>query len=177
MPSSLLAQWSEKEPGVLWLMRTAPRPAGRVLDVGPGCGKGAVLVREYVPSATSVWAVEAHPAYVVEHRLRDLYDTVRVGPFEALPKGWLEQFDTVLMVDVIEHIEKAAALRALDRCRGQVVICTPIMFAEAWEPGLPETEHHISHWVAEDFEATGHPIEQIIQARGGWLVRLGPKGA
>lgn len=176
MPSSLLAQWSEHEPGILWMLRTAPRPAGRVLDVGPGHGKGAVLLREYVDSVLVVYACEAAPEYVQRFHLFSKYDGVLSCRFEELWAPDLDMFDTILMIDVIEHMSKPAALAAIERCRGQVVVCTPIVFEEAWEPGMPETEHHVSLWGMEDFEGLSHPIEYATPARGGLLVRLGPKG-
>lgn len=171
MPTSLLEQW----PRILWLCGDA-RPPGRVLDVGPGHGKAATLLREYVAGVVEVWALEAHAAYVDEFRLRALYDVVGVGRFEDANPVWLTTCDTVLLVDVVEHMNKGEALAALDRCRGQIVICTPVLFEQTWRPGMPETERHVSQWCRDDFDATAHPVEWCKQQFGGWLVRLGPLG-
>lgn len=177
MPTSLLAQWSERDPGILWLLKSAPRSPGWVLDVGPGHGKASVLVPEYVPGVRGMAAVEAAPEYVDRFGLDRKYDGgVYLGRFEEMATMTLELFDTILMVDVIEHMEKAAALSTIERCRGQVVICTPVLFEEAWEPGLPESEHHVSVWEPGDFFESGHPVEQAYNTRGGYLIRLGPKG-
>lgn len=171
MPTSLLEQW----PRILWLCGEAREP-GVVLDVGPGHGKAAVLLREYVAGVEGVYALEAHEPYVDEYQLRRLYDRVTIGRFEDMPERWLQGADTVLLVDVIEHMAIEPAVAAIDRCRGQVIICTPCAFEEAWEPGMPDTEHHVSLWGPAEFAMTKHPVECIEEQYGGWLVRLAPKG-
>lgn len=174
MPTSLLSQWSEREPGILWLLKTAPRPAGRVLDVGPGHGKASVLLPEYVRSVSLVDAVEAAPEYVEKYGLEGKYGCVWPRRFEEMEQQWLDWYDSILMVDVIEHMPKPTALAAIERCRGQIVICTPVLFEEAWEPGLPETERHVSAWEPADFAESRHRMEQAYEIRGGYLIRLGP---
>lgn len=152
MPTSIL----EVAPAVLhylWEVRPADRPL-RVLDVGPGWGKYATLVREYVDPAAQLAAVEAWPAYIEDHRLDRLYDLIVAGDIRDQPDTWLDGFDAVLMVDVLEHIPKDEALRVLDRIGGWIVIATPRHFFEN-PPELPEPEAHVSHWTVADFEATG----------------------
>jgi len=168
MPTSLLAQWDT----ILRYIKEAPRPAGWVLDVGPGHGKAPTLLEEYVPSVEGVDALEACPEYVERFQLERKYGLVAVGRFEDQKEQFFDAYDTVLMVDVIEHMGKPWALAALDRVRGQVVICTPVHFAEAWEPGMPETEHHVSLWTPADF---GPRLEACYEINDGWIIRLAPR--
>ena len=81
--------------------------------------------------------------------------------------------DMVMMGDVIEHIEKEAALDFLDHCRGWVVIATPVEHFDTG-PDLPPTEAHVSHWTLADFEATGR-LDQHEIAYGAHVVRLAPR--
>lgn len=166
MPTSNLAVW----PWVIQLVHEVPHRS--VLDVGPGWGKAATLLREYCNERPErLAAVEVHPPYVVEHRLADLYDEVIVADVCDLTESELGEFDVVLMVDVIEHIEKDAAVELLARIPGRVVICTPVEFFSNG-PGLPDSETHRSHWTAEDFAATRR-VEVCSEVLGGWMVRLG----
>lgn len=167
MPTSNLAVW----PTLLWLVHEAD-PHRTVLDVGPGHGKAAVLLREYLTHPPEqIDAVEAHRPYVESFGLRVLYDNVFVDDVLDLPPERLAGYDVVLMADVIEHIDKTAALELLARIPGRVVISTPVEFFSNG-PGLPDSETHRSHWTAEDFLATGR-VEACQEQVGGWIVRLG----
>lgn len=168
MPTSNLAV----APSVLW--NVAEVSPASVLDVGPGWGKYAVLLREYLNDPPArIDAVEAWAPYVDDHRLRALYDDVHVGDCCGLDDATLASYELVLMVDVIEHIEKPAAVEFLGRVPGRVVICTPVAWFDTG-PGLPSTEAHVSHWTVDDFVATGR-VEAYSEVLGGHVVRLGPR--
>lgn len=156
-------------PWVVALVHDVPHQ--RVLDVGPGHGKYAVLLREYTTPPEQLDAVEAHTPYVVAYDLDGLYDQVFHADVCDLTDEQLAAYDLVLMVDVIEHIDKDAAVALLDRIPGRVVICTPVDFFHNG-PGLPDSETHRSHWTGADWEATRR-VESCSTQLGGWLVRLG----
>lgn len=74
--------------------------------------------------------------------------------------------DCVLMLDVLEHMEKDAALRVLEMAKRaalrQVVVYTPEGFkyqeGDAWGLGGDEWQRHRSGWIPMDFE--GWSIER-----------------
>jgi len=182
MPTSNLAV----APHVLALVEQVPHAS--VLDVGPGWGKYAVLLSEYLNAKPArIDAVEAWAPYIHDHGLERLYevmyhgdacDTFWIGPASSVHRAdeVLAGHDIVLMVDVIEHIAKPAARALLDRIPGRVVICTPVdWFSNG--PGLPPTENHVSHWERADWDDIGQsrPVEVCYTNLGGWLVRLGPR--
>lgn len=163
MPSSLLAQW----PFILSAANlVAPKT---VLDVGPGWGKGAVLLREYVPSVTKIDAVEAHGPYIMEHGLGALYRAVHRSRFEEMTVEQLAGYDLVLMVDVIEHIEDGVAMHVLQRVAKHLLVCTPDVFEVSWVPGLPETERHVSVWTPEMVENCGFDCLHLDREFAGWV--------
>lgn len=165
MPTSNLALW----PAILHLVWE--RQPARVLDIGPGWGKAAGLLREYVNPEIKVDAVEAWDGYVND-RLRATYDDVISGDALLLPDFTFARYDMVLMVEVIEHMDKQAALALLDRIRCPVVVCTPATFFPNG-PGLPPTEEHVSLWSAADF---GDRVEADRSQIGAVLVRLAALG-
>lgn len=177
----------------LWEARPADRPI-RVVDVGPGWGKYATLIREYIDSDAEISAIEKWEGYIDEHRLDVLYDAVipidvldLIGPLTGsdpetedveIALDLVVAADVVLLVDVVEHLEKRQALRLLDALPGYVIVCTPRDFFH--NPAhLPEPERHVSHWTADDFFLTGrldrHETD-MIDSLGAILVRLAPRG-
>lgn len=166
MPTSNLAMW----PMILQLAKEVkPR---RVLDVGPGHGKGAVLLREYVgcPPIERIDAVEAWEPYVTP-RLRAAYDTVLVVDVLDMAEHDLASYDLVLMVDVIEHLEKGDGLALLERIPGRVIVCTPMEFFQNPQHLQIPPEAHWSLWSLADFAGR---VEMDASQLGGVLVRLGP---
>lgn len=164
MPTSKL----ELAPVVLayiWEVRPPDRPI-RVVDVGPGWGKYATLIREYVDPEAEVAGIEAWEPYVDEHDLDCLYGEhglLTCDALEALPghdteEAWmvrqlLTRADVVLMIDVLEHMPKPEALNLLTLIPGHVVFCTPVDYFENPDD-LPPTERHVSHWTLADFAGT-----------------------
>ncbi len=156
-------------PEVLSLVQTTG--AHTVLEVGPGHGKYGVLCREYA-AVEHIDAVEAWEPYISDFGLEGIYRRVYKGDACQLPDRVLATYDCVLMVDVIEHIAKDAALVLLDRIPGWVVVCTPQDFF--LQPHEVPTEHHISHWQVADVEHNPR-LEHWRYQMGGFLFRLRPK--
>lgn len=172
MPTSNLAHAIP----ILNLVETIDPHPETILDVGPGWGKYATLLREYLNHPpTKIDAVEVHEPYVHDHRLAALYDVVAIGDACDLTPALLATYDLVLMVDVIEHLDKDRALALLDRIPGWVVICTPVEFFSNG-PGLPDSETHRSHWTADDWDALAARVDVICyDVENAWIVRLSPQ--
>lgn len=185
MPTSNLAIWPEIIHAVHQVSHR------RVLDVGPGHGKAAVLLREYLNDPPNlIDAVEAWQPYVGQFRLERLYDRCFVGdvtgqewhlgpertPWDA--QRQLDSYDLVLMADVIEHLTLDAGIDLLARIPGRVVICTPTQFFDN-DPTHrhPITEQHLSHWTEKVWDRVAsaiRPLEVRYATLGGWIVRTGP---
>lgn len=172
MPSSSLLA----APQIIHLVHTTPNKR-RVLDVGPGWGKYATLLREYLdPRPEVIDAVEAWGPYVDAHRLRNLYRKVWACDVRDLTDETLARYDVTLMVDVIEHLPLDDGHALLDRIPGVVVLSTPVAFFQN-PPGLPPTETHRSHWTSREFDrvAQTRPIEWQGVVAGQHVLRLGAR--
>jgi 2-polyprenyl-3-methyl-5-hydroxy-6-metoxy-1,4-benzoquinol methylase len=77
-----------------------PRPLGRVLDVG--CGAGALASGLRGAGATQLVGIEVVPS-VAQLALQEL-DQVLVGPVEHRVEELEGLFDTILCLDVLEHL-------------------------------------------------------------------------
>jgi 2-polyprenyl-3-methyl-5-hydroxy-6-metoxy-1,4-benzoquinol methylase len=87
-----------------------PRPAGAVLDVGCGQGANAVALRE--AGASSIVGIEIMPE--AAERARERLDEVLVGAVEDRLADLRGPFDTILFLDVLEHlVDPGAVLRAV----------------------------------------------------------------
>ena len=155
------------------LAGTVPTAPAKILDVGCGYGKHGVLLREYVHPTPEVHGIEAWEPYVDAHRLRGIYDNLIVGDALDLTAQQLDQYDMVVMGDVIEHMDKDAALDFLGRIRGWVIVATPVLHFHTDE-GLPPTEAHVSHWTRADFDGTGR-LDHYEERFGAIICRLAPR--
>jgi 2-polyprenyl-3-methyl-5-hydroxy-6-metoxy-1,4-benzoquinol methylase len=99
--------YANERPDVVALL---PRPLGRVLDVG--CGEGGLAAGLRAAGATEIVGIE-----VVENvaaRARSTLDRVHVGRVEDTLDDLTGTFDTVLCLDVLEHlIDPGSVLSAL----------------------------------------------------------------
>lgn len=92
------------------LVALLPRPLGRVLDVGCGEGATAAVMREQ--GAHHITGIELDPE--AAHRARGACDVVLEGPVEDRLTDLEGPFDTILCLDVLEHLaEPRGVLRAL----------------------------------------------------------------
>lgn len=146
-----------------------------ILDIGPGNGKFGLLMREYLHyDIERLDCIEAEPTYIERFRwLHCIYDNVYQGDALDMTEEELAPYELVMMHDVIEHMEKKAALRLLDRIRGAVTILTPEKFFTQHVPGVP-SEDHVSHWLPKDFADTGRQVKCYTKL-GGIVALLGPK--
>lgn len=122
-----------------------------VCDIGPGWGKYGSMCREYLPGLERVDAVEVPQGRMP---LQDhIYDNVITADArECSPDLW-SRYDLVLMVDVIEHMDKIEGQRILGdiiNSGAEVLVSTPKIFEEQHDETNP-FETHICCYTWEDF--------------------------
>ena len=185
----MASSFSSQIPGILHVIqRVAPKT---VLDIGKGFGKYGFLIHEYCgipnlrrvdPSLTMreqsdirIDAVEVDENLLLPH-LSQIYDKVHVGDVLTIYKG-LPRYDLVLMIDIIEHIDKEAATGMLKAFLSQgsvILVATPRIFFPQHLDGqdLYDSvyERHVSHWTTGDFKSLGFVEHQHYDSGAVYLL-------
>jgi 2-polyprenyl-3-methyl-5-hydroxy-6-metoxy-1,4-benzoquinol methylase len=95
--------YANERPDVL---EALPRPLGRVLDVG--CGAGGMGPGLKAAGASEVVGIEIQPA--AAERAATVLDRVIIGPVESSLDELDGSFDTILCLDVLEHLPDPGAV-------------------------------------------------------------------
>jgi len=155
--------WHTPE-GLRAAVRQAVAPSDILLDIGSGI------------MPLSLWVPRVHiccePFHSYLTRLQEETRPAR-HRFVYLQMGWQEvvnalppgSVDTVVLVDVVEHLEKNVALKLLERTvrlvRRQMLVSTPLGFcpqhyeagqADAWGMDGAAWQEHRSGWNLSDFD-------------------------
>jgi hypothetical protein len=158
----------------------------KLLDIGKGFGKYGFLIHEYVgirptqkinpaqslkeQSQLLIDAVEADPDLMLPH-LDQLYNKVYFGDILKIYRE-LPEYDLVLMIDIIEHINKEEAIHLVKHLLSRsnnIIIATPIDFFEQ-ELYQSEFERHVSHWTRDDFKNLGFLDLQFFEEGAVYLL-------
>lgn len=126
------------------------RHGGVVLDIGAG-----IRPQGLVKGHTRI-CVEPFGPYADQLEVRG-YTVIRQTAREALQQSG--PVDTVVLLDVIEHMEKAEGQIVIDLAQAkaqQVVVFTPLGFlpqsGDAWGMGGEAWQEHRSGWEPAEFE-------------------------
>jgi hypothetical protein len=140
-------------------------PTDVLLDIG--CG---IMPQTYLAPSVHI-CVEPFQEYVdvlkqkTEHAADRSYLILKNTWDEALTSLPAKSVDTVILADVIEHLEKEVALALLKKteavARQQILIFTPLGFLpqahpdgiDAWGLGGGAWQEHKSGWTPDDFGA------------------------
>lgn len=182
MASSFLSQ----VPQIIYLISQL-KPKS-ILDIGKGFGKYGFLIHEYIgidntkglsPDKTMkeqsnviIDAMEIDEQLFLPH-LNQIYDKVYKGSILEM-YSQLPNYDLLLMIDVIEHLNKDAALKMLEHFASRkikMIIATPEKYFHQHLYNSPY-EEHISHWQLSDFRKICFVEHQKID--GGVIYYLSP---
>jgi ABC-type polysaccharide/polyol phosphate transport system ATPase subunit len=151
------------------IVRARLEPARSVVDVGPGINPQTLL------SADVHVCIEPFEPYVARLRANvgeDPRFVFLTGTWaEILPAFADHSIDTILALDVIEHLERADGQQFLVEstrvARRQIVLFTPLGFyPQSYDPGDRDRwgmggglwQTHRSGWTPEDFPNTWHIV-------------------
>jgi SAM-dependent methyltransferase len=157
----------------------AVRPTS-ILDVGLGNGKLGFIARDYLDVMIGErykkkqWqlqldGIEVYGDYIQDHQ-RAIYNDIFVGDAFDVIDG-LNQYDMILMGDVLEHFDKPRGLEFMDKCfaHAQKAIALFIPLGDGWSQGAiygNPYETHLSAWQIDDFlPACRH--HQLIEYEAG----------
>lgn len=124
-----------------------------VLDVG--CGNDSPLGR--IKRTFVSEGIDIYKKCIDVSKKRKLHDSYRLGDIKRLQKYYEpKSFDTVISIDVIEHLTKKQSLKMIKDmemiARKKIILMTPRGYIDqhAYD-GNPYQQHH-SGWQAKDLE-------------------------
>lgn len=126
-----------------------------ILDVGPGAGKWATLLKK---QGRMITGVEIHEPYVNQFNLRSLYDEIIIG--DVCEISFLQEeigafYELVLLGDVLEHLTVEQATDLLERLK-VCGIATLVLVPFGYEQGECYGNPHEAHKQPELTEALFH---------------------
>jgi SAM-dependent methyltransferase len=159
--------WRAITPILEVILDLDPRPR-RVLDIGIGTGKYGFLLREYLrywddhlrvsANPIQIDGIEIFPDYVTDLQ-RKIYDQIQIGDaIQILPHIKDDSYDLLLVLDVIEHLDRATGMQLLRECQrvaALVIVSTPRIFVHQPEKWHNPAEEHQSLWAQADFNEAG----------------------
>lgn len=155
-----------------WWLRRELDSANSLLDAG--CGDGA-MARNIAKPGQWIVGLDIDPAKVSAARSLGVHASFVVASLDRLPFRD-SSFDQVFSCEVIEHLDKEAALVALDEFarvgKDRVVVTTPN--GEGEEPSAAAHDPHMEHkceWSAMELQSLGFSVSGL-GARWAW----GPQG-
>lgn len=116
-----------------------------ILDVGPGAGTYARLLRPILPSGARIHALEIHAPYVERFGLADVYDEIQIGDARTAK---FPRLDVIILGDVIEHMSlddaKTVWFKARGAAKKAVILSLPIVpYPQGeWEGNTHEAHLH-----------------------------------
>jgi SAM-dependent methyltransferase len=130
-----------------------------ILDVG--CGKGrpmAFLNRRHRFFAVGI---DIFRPYLLEAKALAAYDVLVQGDVRCFPFR-SHSFDTVLLIEILEHLERAeglALIQAVEQiARRQVLITTPVGHYEQHEYDSNPWQEHRHIWGPRELRALGYRV-------------------
>ena len=153
--------------GIVDFVNSRVKKGDKILDLGCGDCKVSKGLENVV--TVDAWE-KANPDHLIH-----------LGK-ESLPAEWENGFDIVLMLDIIEHLERGRGLILLEDakrvCRREIILLTPLKWStneikdkRSWYYGNPYNIHR-SLWRRMDFLSTEgwrrYPVEKNYYYVGVW---------
>lgn len=138
----------------------------RVLDIGPGSGTYARLIRvENQLAPRAHWtAVEIWKPYIERYGLAEIYDTIINQDARRLDWKTMLRFDVTIAGDVLEHMTKIEAIALVDNIltnSGILIVSIPIRHMPQDDQAYdnPYEAHVKDDWSHDEvMETWGHNI-------------------
>lgn len=161
------SHWKNKKPITRYLSEqigTGASDPATILDLGIGAGDIGKRIKTKIDAATRITGVEVWEK--CRGRKWAYYDEVVIQDIRTYVQRESERFDFVLLIDVLEHLDKPEGTKLLDRlkaiARRAAIVSTPITtYPQGSLWGNPYQRHRCV-WPHEDL--TGQGFRRIFAA-------------
>lgn len=132
-----------------------------ILDIGPGWGTYARLLRPHLPD-THFTGIEIFAPYIDKYDLTDWYDVLYIADARELP---FPDADVVILGDVIEHmsLQEARDVWLKARCASRVAVFLSLPIIE-YAQGECEGNVHETHLHTWDHETVLIELDGITES-------------
>jgi len=142
-----------------WFKTNVPT-SKRILDVGPGEGTYAILLKSlgYRIDAVEIWA-----PYIDEYKLREKYDLVYTGSILDFD---ISNYDFIILGDVLEHIPADDAQKLIGKIialKKECLVAVPYMMEQGTHNGNVFETHHQADLTPEVMNSR-YPFLTLIYA-------------
>jgi 2-polyprenyl-3-methyl-5-hydroxy-6-metoxy-1,4-benzoquinol methylase len=148
------------------------RQLSSVLDLGCGVGMYARDIRKVLPPEVTLYGVDGYWPYL-NSELAPLYDVrINASIFDFVDGRITIPVDCVICMDVIEHCDRAQALRLSDWLLKQPMayLSTPLFDFQQGAVGGNSLECHRTWFSMEELQEMGWlPIVKIEWDKRGWI--------
>ncbi len=130
-----------------------------VLDVGCGSNSPLAKVRKHFYSV----GVDIHKPSIAMSKKNKIHDEYKIGDVFMIDKLFQgKKFDTVVALDLIEHLPKQKGRELLAKmtklAKKKVILLTPNGFVQQTPYDGNEFQRHVSGWDVDDFRKRGFRV-------------------
>jgi len=130
------------------------------LDIACGRGKWGYLIKISHKQPSCIVGGDLDAKSVRWVKAHNVYDDVLLVDGKYLPFRDFS-FDIVLVIEVIEHMDKTRGHELLDEAervaREKVIVSTPLLGARYWY----SKQHHTSRWTSRDLRKRGYTVRGV----------------
>lgn len=147
---------------IIWMLRDCKV----ILDAG--CGKNSLIVSAGIVNRAYVLGVDIYEEYIKRHAEKKTYDDyLHADVVELDFKD--NAFDAVVLMDVLEHIEKDRVLKSnllekMPKWARKVIITTPNGWVGNDESNGNTYQNHLSGWTTKELRQHGYKVRGL----SGW---------
>jgi hypothetical protein len=187
--------WSSLDPfDLLGRIKTINPNPTRVADWGCGMNHSPISKQVRDLHCGVLYSIDAWPEYIAYQYSNTFLARVHIvmqGDVEAVLRHWKKykpHVDLSLCLDIVEHLEKSAAikwLKGVEKVSDAVLIWIPLGYAPITQDTYGGSNHelhtHRSSWEKEDLEKLGYAVEVLEnfhtpmfghRVDGGWAVKF-----
>ena len=132
------------------------------LNIGIGDGNSGIARQIPFIPFKSLTMIDIHEPYIKNAKAR-FYDAKKVRFYNADMREYpVENYEIVMLFDVLEHLKKEESLKVLSRIKGKTIVFIPLETEYRKNIYDLKSQDHLSMWTEEDFIKLGFKTERLV---------------